>query len=191
VKGTLRKILMVESLNEKLRGVRLVILDVDGVLTDGRIIMDEEGKELRCFDVKDGFGVRALVEMGVLVGVISGRAAPCVERRLKQLGVTEIFQGIRRKREPFRQLLRKYGLRKEETLFVADDVYDMPLLEEVGVKVAVADAVEEVRRMADWVTRANGGRGAVREVAEAVLKAKGLWKKVVAKLYSWERENNL
>ena len=182
---------MGEFLSTKLRGVRLVILDVDGVLTDGRIIMDEEGKELRCFDVKDGFGVRALIEMGVLVGVISGRSAPCVERRLKQLGVTEIFQGIRRKREPFRQLLRKYGLRKEETLFVADDVYDMPLLEEVGVKVAVADAVEEVRRMADWVTKASGGRGAVREVAEAVLKAKGLWKKVVAKLYSWEREDNL
>jgi len=180
-----------ESLKAKLRGVRLVILDVDGVLTDGRIIMDEEGRELRSFDVKDGFGVRALIEMGVLVGAISGRTAPCVEQRLRQLGVKEIFQGIRRKREPFRQLLKKYGLRREETLFVADDVYDMPLLEEVGVKVAVADAVEEVRRMADWVTKANGGRGAVREVAEAVLKAKGLWEKVLAKLYSWERKDNL
>jgi len=182
---------MTESLKAKLQRVRLVILDVDGVLTDGRIIMDEEGRELRSFDVKDGFGVRALIEMGVLVGAISGRAAPCVEQRLRQLGVKEIFQGIRRKREPFRQLLKKYGLRREETLFVADDVYDMPLLEEVGVKVAVADAVEEVRRMADWVTKANGGRGAVREVAEAVLKAKGLWEKVLAKLYSWERDDNL
>jgi len=171
------------ELVERLKKVRLVILDVDGVLTDGRIIMDEEGRELRCFDVKDGFGVRALVEMGVRVAVISGRKAPCVERRVRQLGITDIYQGVFEKRDPFRQLLKKYDLTPQETLFVADDVYDLPLFEEVGVKVAVADAVEAVRQMADWVTQNPGGRGAVREVAEAILKAQNLWNAIMEKLY--------
>ena len=174
---------MHDDLKGKLKNIRLVILDVDGVLTDGRIIMDEQGRELRCFDVKDGFGVRALIRMGIKVAVISGRSAPCVAKRLQQLGVEDLYQGIFEKRQPYRELLKKYGVTPQETLFVADDVYDMPLLEEVGVKVAVADAVEEVKEMADWVTEHPGGRGAVREVAEAVLKAQNLWTPVIEGLY--------
>lgn len=174
---------MEKKLQKKLGNVRLVILDVDGVLTDGRIIMDESGRELRCFDVKDGFGVRALIEMGVVVAVISGRSAPCVQKRLQQLGVKDIYQGVFEKRNPFKELLKKYNITPEETLFVADDVYDLPLFDEVGVKVAVADAVEAVKEKADWVTRHPGGRGAVREVAEAVLKARKLWTSIMERLY--------
>jgi len=182
---------MDESLRERLKKVRLVILDVDGVLTDGRIVMDEDGKELRFFDVKDGFGVRAMIEMGVSVAVISGRAAPCVARRLEGLGVRDVYQGVREKRKPFAELLDKHGLEPEEVLFVADDVYDLPLFGEVGVKVAVSDATEEVRRAADWVTKRPGGRGAVREVAEALLAAKDLWRRVLEKLHDERREDDL
>lgn len=182
---------MEEELKERLKKIKLVILDSDGVLTDGRLIFDGEGGEWCAFDVKDGFGIRALIQSGIVVAIISGRNSKVTEQRGRALGVEEIFLGVREKRIPYRQLISKYSLEPENALFIADDVYDLPLMEEVGVGVAVADATKEVREAADYVTEARGGRGAVREIAEMLLRSRNLWQKVLDCLYDERREDSL
>jgi len=182
---------MEEAIIERLKKVKMVIFDSDGVLTDGRLIYDDKGSEMVVFDVKDGFGVRALVESGLIVAVISGRASEIVRRRAELLGVKEIYTGVKEKRNPYRELLKKYRLEADEVVYVADDVYDLPLMKEVGISVAVADGAADTIEEADYVTKKNGGRGAVREIAEMVLRAKGLWQKVVDKLFDERREDNL
>ncbi|MCX7703236.1 MAG: HAD-IIIA family hydrolase [Planctomycetota bacterium] len=182
---------MDEVLRKKLKKVKMVVLDADGVLTDGKVTFDDTGREWCSFDVKDGFGVRALIHSGVIVAVISGRMSEVVKNRAAMLGIKEIYIGVKEKRHPYRELLKRYGLKKEEVAYVADDVYDLPLMKEVGISIAVADSVEDVLREADYVTRSCGGRGAVREVAEAVLKEKGLWDGIVAILFDEKRRDNL
>jgi len=182
---------MDEGLVQKLKKVKLVLLDSDGVLTDGRLMFDSGDGEWCAFDVKDGFGIRALLQSGIAVAIISGRNSKVTERRGRALGVDDVFIGVREKRIPFRRLLEKYSFEPEEVLFVADDVYDLPLMKEVGVGVAVADAVVEVREAADYVTNASGGRGAVREVAELLLRTQNLWEKVIARLFDEQREDSL
>jgi 3-deoxy-D-manno-octulosonate 8-phosphate phosphatase (KDO 8-P phosphatase) len=151
-----------ERLLKKIRKVKLLILDVDGVLTDGRIVIDDAGLESKAFDVKDGHGLKILMRSGIDVVLLTGRRSRVVEHRAADLGITEIHQG-------------------EETACVGDDVVDIPLLRRAGFSVAVADAVPEVRQIADYVTQHGGGRGAVREVCEAILKAQNRWADVAAR----------
>ena len=174
-----------ERLLSKIRKVRLLILDVDGVMTDGRIIIDDAGLESKHFDVKDGHGLKILMRCNIDVVLVTGRRSRVVEHRAADLGITEVHQGIRNKSEAFAGILERRKLAPEETAYVGDDVVDIPLLKRVGFSVAAADAVPEVRRIADYVTNRPGGRGAVREVCEMILKAQGRWTEVAAR-YEFE-----
>jgi 3-deoxy-D-manno-octulosonate 8-phosphate phosphatase (KDO 8-P phosphatase) len=169
-----------ERLGEKIRKVRLLMMDVDGVMTDGRIIMDDAGLESKQFNVRDGHGLKMLMRVGIDVALVTGRTSQVVERRAADLGIVEVHQGIWNKAEVLAGILERRKLAAEETAYMGDDVVDVPLLRRVGFSVAVADAVPEVRRIADYVTEQAGGQGAVREVCEMILKAQGRWGEVVA-----------
>jgi 3-deoxy-D-manno-octulosonate 8-phosphate phosphatase (KDO 8-P phosphatase) len=150
--------------------VKLIVLDVDGVLTDGSIIYDSEGREYKIFNVKDGYGIVTAVRRGIKVVVISGRNSPIVERRCRELGITEIFQGVSDKLKVYEEVKEKYGLKDSEVAAMGDDIPDIPILERVGFSGAPADAVPEVKKVVKLVTSLPGGKGAVREFIDYLLK---------------------
>ncbi|MDJ0904801.1 MAG: HAD-IIIA family hydrolase [Woeseiaceae bacterium] len=154
-----------------LAGIRLVAFDVDGVFTDGRFYLSDDGVESKAFHTQDGFGIRKLINAGIEVAVISGRRSGAVERRMAELGVAHVIQGCRDKVAALDDLLATLRLTSEQCAFVGDDIPDLPLLQAVGFSVAVANAVAEVREHCDYTTTAAGGAGAVREVCELVLGA--------------------
>lgn len=166
-----KEILLMESA----RNIKMLILDVDGVLTDGSIILDNEGNEFKSFHVRDGHGIKMLIHAGVAVAIITGRHSKVVERRAHELGITEIFQKCFNKKIAYKQLAEKYSLKDEEIAYIGDDIVDAPIMAKSGFPVVVADATEETRKYAIMVTKNRGGRGAVREVTDFILKAKGLW----------------
>lgn len=170
-----------EQVIQKIRKVKLLILDVDGVLTDGRIVVDDAGLESKAFDVKDGHGLKMVMRFGIDVVLLTGRRSRVVEHRAADLGITEVHQGILNKVEAFAEILNRRNMTPEETACVGDDVVDIPLLRRAGFSVAVADAVPEVRRVVDHVTQQRGGWGAVREVCELILKAQNRWTDVAAR----------
>jgi len=157
------------------RDIKLLILDVDGVLTDGSIILDNDGNEYKAFHVRDGHGIRMLHTAGINVAIITGRHSKVVERRAHELGITEVFQKCFDKKVAYAHLLERYSLKAEEVAYVGDDIIDTPIMALVGLPVAVSDAAEEAKRFALMITKNRGGRGAVREVTDFILKAKGLW----------------
>ena len=165
----------------RIRLIRLLILDVDGVMTDGRIIMDYAGREIKNFDVKDGHGIKVLMRYGIDVILVTGRRSTVVEHRARDLGISEVHQGVTNKLEIADTILRNRSLNYEHIAFVGDDIVDISLLRRVGFSAAVADAAEDVKKCADYVTIRKGGRGAVREVCEVILKAKGEWTDVAKK----------
>jgi 3-deoxy-D-manno-octulosonate 8-phosphate phosphatase (KDO 8-P phosphatase) len=150
--------------------IKLIVLDVDGVLTDGSIIYDSEGREYKIFNVKDGYGIVTAVRRGIKVVVISGRNSPIVERRCRELGITEIFQGVSDKLKVYEEVKEKYGLKDSEVAAMGDDIPDIPILERVGFSGAPADAVPEVKKVVKLVTSLPGGKGAVREFIDYLLK---------------------
>jgi 3-deoxy-D-manno-octulosonate 8-phosphate phosphatase (KDO 8-P phosphatase) len=154
------------------------VLDVDGVMTDGRLIYHDDGTESKAFDVRDGHGIKMLKQAGIETALISGRSSPMVEKRAADLGITEVAQGVRDKIPILEEILSKKGLAIEQSAFVGDDVVDLPVMNRVGFSVVVADASEYLFDTAHYVTLAPGGRGAVREVAELILGVQGLWEKV-------------
>jgi 3-deoxy-D-manno-octulosonate 8-phosphate phosphatase (KDO 8-P phosphatase) len=153
------------------RAIRLLVLDVDGVLTDGRLYYGSRGEALKVFHVHDGHGIVELQRAGIAVAVISGRRSPMVSARCRELGVRHVFQGVSDKLTVLQKLLKRLKLTAAESACVGDDLPDLPLMERVGLSFAVADAVAAVRRRADRTTRARGGRGAVREVCEHLLRS--------------------
>jgi 3-deoxy-D-manno-octulosonate 8-phosphate phosphatase (KDO 8-P phosphatase) len=153
------------------RAIRLLVLDVDGVLTDGRLYYGSHGEALKVFHVHDGHGIVELQRAGIAVAVISGRRSPMVSARCRELGVRHVFQGVSDKLTVLQKLLKRLKLTAAESACVGDDLPDLPLMERVGLSFAVADAVAAVRRRADRTTRARGGRGAVREVCEHLLRS--------------------
>ncbi len=165
------------------RRVRLLVLDVDGVLTDGRIIWDTEGRESKQFDVRDGSAIKWLIRAGLTVAWLTGRSSPVVATRAQELGVREVVQGAKRKLPAFRALLRRTGCRAEHACYVGDDLPDIPVLRRAGLACTVADAPEEVKAVCQVVTRAPGGRGAVREIAERILRARGVWEELLARYH--------
>jgi 3-deoxy-D-manno-octulosonate 8-phosphate phosphatase (KDO 8-P phosphatase) len=171
-------------LAEKIRQIRLLVLDVDGVMTDGRIIMDYEGREIKNFDVKDGHGIKVLMKYGIDVILVTGRKSTVVEHRARDLGVGEVHQGVTDKLQITDTILRNRSLNYEHIAFIGDDIVDIPVLKRVGFSVAVEDAVGDVKKFVDYVTINKGGHGAVREVCELILKAKGEWADV-AKRYEF------
>ena len=152
--------------------VRLVVFDVDGVFTDGRLYYGPGGEELKVFHVHDGQGVKRLLAGDVAVAVISGRESAAVSRRMQDLGIAHVFQGDEHKLPIYERLLKKLGLAAEQTACVGDDLPDLPLLERAGLAVAVANATAPLRAKAHHVTAATGGQGAVREVCDLILAAR-------------------
>ncbi len=157
------------------KAIRLLILDVDGVLTDGRLVYGPAGEELKVFHVQDGLAIVAAQRSGLIVAVISGRASPAVSRRMADLGVLEVHQGTDDKEAVLDALLRRRRVTPKETAYMADDLPDLPLLRRVGLALAPTNAAAEVKRVAHWVGRRPGGEGAVREAVEAILRARGSW----------------
>jgi len=153
--------------------IQLVIFDVDGVLTDGRLYLGNDGNEYKAFHIRDGHGIKMLLEAGLEVAVISGRRAASVERRMADLGIRHAWLGVQDKRAAFDSLLTQLGLTAEQTAFVGDDLIDLPVMSRVGLAIAVRDADPFVQRHAHWQTPSRGGRGAAREVCELLLEARG------------------
>ncbi len=163
--------------------IKLLLLDVDGVMTDGRITYDNDGGELKSFDVKDGHGLKLLQRAGIKIGIITGRQSAVVARRAAELGIELVYQGVKDKLVPFNEILEKLRISPEEVAYVGDDVVDLPVMRRVGFAVTVADAVEDVKPFADLVTTRDGGRGAVREVCDFLLKESGRWAAVANRYF--------
>jgi 3-deoxy-D-manno-octulosonate 8-phosphate phosphatase (KDO 8-P phosphatase) len=170
-----------QEIIERARKVKLVILDCDGVLTDGRIIMLPDGDETKAFDVKDGHAIVMGQRAGLRMAIISGRKSSVVRARAKELGVAQLYEMAWVKKEPYEKILVEEELADEEVCYVGDDVVDISLMRRAGLGVAVADAVEEVKQNSHIVTTRRGGRGAVREVIEFILKAQDKWDEAMAR----------
>lgn len=162
-----------QDIYERARKVRVAIFDVDGVLTDGALYYADPGDELKAFSVRDGHGIRMLRGSGVAAAIISGRSSRALEARARNLGIELLFQGATDKLAAFGELLARCGARAEACAYVGDDLPDLPVMARCGLAVAVPDAPAPVRRHAQYVTRARGGRGAVRETCEIILYAQG------------------
>jgi 3-deoxy-D-manno-octulosonate 8-phosphate phosphatase (KDO 8-P phosphatase) len=169
---------------EKARLIRLAVFDVDGVLTDGSLIIDYEGREHKVFNSRDGHGMKMLRETGVEIAVITGRNSAAVAHRMQGLGIDHVYQGREEKLPAFELLLKQLGLTADQAACVGDDVIDLPLLRRAGLAIAVADAHELVKVHAHWVTANRGGHGAAREVCDLLMRAQGtlepLWRRYLA-----------
>ena len=163
------------------RAVRLVVLDVDGVLTDGRIIYGTGGMELKAFDVRDGHGVKMFHQAGLRTAILTGRTSEVVARRAEELGIADVVQNAKDKLAAYRELLARHALADAQVACIGDDVTDLPLFARAGLAVAVPGAAPEARAAAHYVTGRTGGRGAVREVLDLILKAQGLWDEALAR----------
>lgn len=170
-----------DNITERARKIRLLILDCDGVLTDGRIIMLPGGDETKAFDVKDGHAMVMAQRAGLPIAIISGRKSSVVQARAKELGIAHLHEMAWVKTEPYEKILAQEKLTDEEVCYVGDDVVDIPLLRRAGFAVSVADAVDEAKQYSHFVTKRAGGRGAVREVIELILKAQGKWDEALAR----------
>jgi len=170
-----------DEINERAQRIRMLILDCDGVLTDGRIIMLPTGDETKVFDVKDGHAIVMLHRAGIKSGIISGRQSAIVRARAKELGIAHVHEMAWVKTEAYEKILAEEDLTDEAVCYIGDDVVDIPLLRRAGLAVAVADAVAEVKQFAHLVTMRAGGRGAVREVIELIMKAQGKWEEAMAR----------
>jgi 3-deoxy-D-manno-octulosonate 8-phosphate phosphatase (KDO 8-P phosphatase) len=167
------------QLTAALKRIRILLLDVDGVLTDGGITYGDRGEEIKTFNVKDGLGLRLLMNAGIEVGIVTGRSSKALFHRCRNLGITRLHDGVTDKASALASILADTGLSEAQTAFVADDLPDLAILSRVGLPIAVADADTVVCEKAAWITSAPGGKGAVREVCEAILKARGLWQETV------------
>ena len=163
------------SIERRASRIKLLLMDCDGVLTDGRLWLLEDGDEHKSFNTQDGLGLSLLHRAGLKSGIISGRSSQAVNRRAGELGVEFVRQGDPHKIEAFEEVLRQADVGENEVAFVGDDLTDIPIMRRAEFAIAVADAVEETRSVAHYVTRAKGGRGAVREVIEIILKSQGRW----------------
>ncbi|MDO9264749.1 MAG: HAD hydrolase family protein [Desulfosalsimonadaceae bacterium] len=166
-------------IQSKLKFIKLLLLDVDGVLTDGQITYATGNIETKSFNVKDGLGIRLLQSAGIQVGIVTGRTSEALLHRCADLGITMIYDGVKAKGDLLDTILSASEFLAQEVAFVGDDLPDIPLLRKVGVSIAVADAHDLVKKNADMVTLKKGGEGAVREVCEQILVAMDLWEKTV------------
>ncbi len=168
-----------QSVVEKAKKLKLLILDVDGVLTDGKLFFDNEGNEYKSFHAQDGHGIKLLRQTGVEVAVISGRKSKSVELRMKNLGIEHVYQGHENKIAAFNEIIEKIGITPEQAAHVGDDVIDLPIMIRAGLAIAVSDANFAVKQRADWCTTLPGGQGAVREVCDFIMQAQGSYDQIL------------
>jgi YrbI family 3-deoxy-D-manno-octulosonate 8-phosphate phosphatase len=170
-------------MEENLKKIRLIIFDVDGVLTDGGIIFGSGGLEIKSFNVRDGHGIKIAKRCGLEIALVTGRTSEVVHRRAQDLGIEKVYQGVWDKKPVLAQLLTELSLMADQVAVMGDDIVDIPVMRRAGVGFTVPEAPEEVRGEADYVTRCPGGRGAAREIVEIILKAQGKWEAAMARYY--------
>ena len=168
---------------DQAKHIRMLIVDVDGVLTDGSIIMDHLGQELKAFNVRDGHGIKMLQRAGVQVGIITGRSSSVLAARARDLGIEHVIQGCLNKSEGLDQMIVMTGIEPSHCAFMGDDVLDIPPMRRCALALAPQDAHLSVLKVVDWVSGCPGGRGAVRQAAEAIILARGEWQAVVVSRY--------
>jgi 3-deoxy-D-manno-octulosonate 8-phosphate phosphatase (KDO 8-P phosphatase) len=167
-------------IDERAARVRLILFDVDGVLTDGKILLHADGTESKVFDIKDGTGIVWAQRLGLTVGFLSARSSAATAQRASQLGITLVHQGVSSKLDTYEQIADSLMIDDEEIAYMGDDILDLPVLARVGLATAPADAAPDVRQRVHWVAAAKGGAGAARELIELILRAQGLWDRVMA-----------
>lgn len=172
------------DLSEKLKSIRCFITDIDGVLTDGYIYLNDNGEQMKAFQVHDGFGLRLLQHADVTVAAITLSTSQLIDIRMQQLGISHYYKGQLNKVAAFEELLDKLQLNASDTLYIGDDLPDLPLLERCGFSATVADARPQVKQKVDYVCKARGGHGAIRELCDLIIEAKGLQDTVLERLYS-------
>ncbi|MBN1869440.1 MAG: HAD-IIIA family hydrolase [Candidatus Omnitrophica bacterium] len=168
-------------IREKIKNIKLLIMDVDGVLTNGDIVLDENGKETKVFNVQDGFGIVLLQRAGLKTAILSARSAGAVTARAKDLKIDVIYQDAYPKSAAYQSLLSDFNLKDDQVCFIGDDLPDIEILKKAGFSVAVENAAEEVKEKADYITKCKGGCGAVREVIELILKTQKKWAALLKK----------
>ncbi|MBU1075936.1 MAG: HAD hydrolase family protein [Spirochaetes bacterium] len=166
-------------LKNKLKKIKLILLDVDGVLTDGGLYFDNKGMEYKRFNVADGSGIKMALYTGIQFAIVTGRRSKIVQNRAKELGIKKVYQGILKKVALFNRLKKDFKVSADQIAYIADDVIDLQLLRLVGVKVAVKNACKEIKKISDIMTSRKGGEGAVREFIEYLLKGNNLWEKAM------------
>jgi len=173
-----------EDMAAKLKAIRWLVLDVDGVMTDGRIVLGNNGEEMKHFDVRDGHILKMIQRHGIQIMLLTGRTSQLVVHRARELNITEVHQHVLNKLEYFTDFMKQRGLTFAEIAFVGDDIVDIPLLRQVGFSATVKDAAEEVFPLVDYVSPYEGGRGAVRDICKLIMKAQGSWEEM-AKRYDF------
>ncbi len=168
---------------ERAKKIKLLALDVDGVLTDGRIIYGSYGDELKNFDVNDGLGILLVKRAKFKCVILTAKGARVVTKRAKELRVDKVYQNFHYKIEAFKKIRAKFKVKEEEICFVGDDLIDIPILKRVGLAVSPPNAMDDVKKFAHFITKKSGGRGAIREVCDLLLKAQGKWEKVTARYF--------
>ena len=171
-------------IDEQVAGIRLLLMDVDGVMTDGRIIFDSNGTESKFFNVKDGHGIKMVQRSGIEVGIISGRESQVVRNRAEELGISHVYLKAHDKLIPYREILAKTGLVDRQVAYIGDDIIDIPILRRVGFAAAPADAIADVFPHVHLVTKNGGGWGAVREVCDLLLKGQKAWEALTARYFA-------
>lgn len=167
------------DLETKAKKIKWILMDNDGVLTEGKIIFFSGGGEAKAFDVKDGVGIKLAQRAGIKIGIITGRSSEAVGRRAQELEVEELHQGAREKLASYEEILKKHSLQDEEVCFIGDDIIDIPVMKRVGFPVAVADAHKDILPFAVYQTTLKGGQGAVREAIDLIIKAQGKWDQIM------------
>lgn len=176
------------SIQQKIRKIKMLLLDVDGVMTDGGILLGPDSLELKRFHVQDGMGIALAKAAGLLIGIITGRDSEAVRRRADELGIDEVRQGFFHKEEGYQEILKKHGLKDEEIAYMGDDLLDIPILKRVGLSVCVANGAEEAKKVSHYITKKNGGEGAVREVVEMLLNGIGKKETVITSILNREKK---
>lgn len=168
-------------MKERLKDIRLLLLDVDGVMTDGGIIYDGNGLETKIFNVRDGHGIKMLQRCGIMVGIITGRTSVVVDIRARELGIELVYQGALKKLDRYEEIKLKTSLCDNQIAYIGDDVIDVPVMRRAGFAATPSDGQAEVRSVAHYVTSCGGGQGAVREVCDLIIKGRGFWDDVASR----------
>lgn len=173
-----------QDIIERAKKIKLLLLDVDGVMTDGRLIYGNYGDELKNFDVNDGLGIFLVKKAKLHCAILTAKASPMATKRAKELKIDKVYHDFHYKIRAYDGIKKHFGVKDEEICFVGDDLIDMPVLRRVGLAVCPPNAVDEIKGMVHLITAKKGGRGAVREVCDLILRAKGLWEKTTAEYYA-------